>query len=173
MSLTSSSDQLAQRVQALWLAVCELVVTVHEDRPQDSDLALVDDLAEKVSELQSDVDAAQQLLRSAPAVTMLPASLPEVTAALDRASTRYWRDLRGYEATRQLRATARSRGRQWQAWRRSVEQAEEACEEPLQGAVDALREAWSVLAELVALRLLPAEGIPAGGHDIGTTTRTP
>jgi sugar phosphate isomerase/epimerase len=154
VSLAASTDELRTRVESLWLTVCELVVTVHEDRPTDSGLAAVDDLAERVSELQADVDDARQAVLRTDTIIVLPGTLPTVSRAVGRAQTRYWRDLCGYEPVRQLRTATRTRGADWHAWRRSVGQALDACEEPLRAAETAVQDAWAGLAELVSLGLL-------------------
>jgi len=144
---------LGRSLDELWFAVCELVVTVHEDRPAGSDLAVVDDLAERVSELQADVHAARRA--AAEPSSTVPQGFDAIGIHLARAGTRYWRDFRAHAPVAHLRAAARSRGVEWQAWRGSVEEAVERIESPLAGATAELRAGWHEVAELLRLGAAP------------------
>jgi len=139
MTLPEAASRLAASVEDVWLSVCELVLTVYEDRPSGCDLAAVDDLSERVSELQGDVAAARVLL--SPGGPLLPA-LPSVAAHLDAAHRRYWRDMRGYRAVAALREASRRRGGGLPAWQCAVEASAARCEEPLTAAVTALNACW-------------------------------
>lgn len=145
MTLITAEQTLIRAVEQLWQAVCELVLIVHEDRPHDADLAVVDDLAEQVSELQGEVAAARQLLRAAEGrmVAELVPSLPQVGAQLDAAGRRYWRWLRSHAPVAELRRTARrNRGCELVGWQQSVEASAERCEEPLAACAAAMHACW-------------------------------
>jgi hypothetical protein len=139
MTLPAAVDGLAASIEDLWQSVSELVLTVHEDRPADSDLAAVDELSERVSELQGDVAAARTLVRAADPLVPV---LPRVAALLDGAGRRYWRDVRGYSAVAALRGAARRRGGDLPAWRGAVEAGALRCEHPFAATATALNACW-------------------------------
>jgi len=153
MSLSTAVQTLRTSVADLNAAVSELVMIVHEDRPTGSDLAMVDHLAEVVSELQAGVVAASSTLAALTDPRQLPERLPLIDRELDSASVRYWRDLRGYEPTVELRRSARGRGGEWRTWPGSVQASVMQCEEPLVAASSAVRAAWREIGELLTLYL--------------------
>jgi hypothetical protein len=151
MTIPTAEQALYDGVERLWQAVSELVLTVHEDRPVDTDLVVVDDLAEQVSELQGDIAAVREILepaRAADADTF--ARLPYVAARLDAAGTRYWRELRAYGPVGELRRAARRGGGEFSAWQRSVDASVQRCEEPLTDCVAALHARWRELCRPLA-----------------------
>lgn len=174
MSMTSALTDLGTALQTLTEAVDELVVTVHEDRPTGSDVAVVDHLVETVSEVQGAVARARTATREAAPVE-LARLLPDVDESVDEAVVRYWCDLRAHRPSGHLRRTASERGREWQAWQASVERAQDRCSEPLAAARLAVRRGWQEIGELVSLRLLPDPGPPAAPESADspftTTTR--
>jgi hypothetical protein len=138
MTLVGAEQVLARAVEQLWQAVGELALTVYEDRPAAADLAVVDDLAEQVSELQGEVAAARGVLRAA-----LVPDLPELAAHLDAATRRYWRRMRAYAPVAELRRAARRSGdAELAAWQRSVETGAARCEEPLAACATAVNACW-------------------------------
>jgi hypothetical protein len=139
MTLSAAAARLTRSVDELWHAVAELALTVHEDRPAGTDLAVVDELAEQVSELQGDVAAVRDLLR--PGEPLVPA-LPGIAAHLDVAERRYWRDVRGYAAVAELRAAGRRHGGGLPAWRGAVEASALRCEVPFAVTATALNACW-------------------------------
>ena len=153
MSLTRADAALAAAGDELWLAVSELAVTVHEDRPAASDLAVVDDLAERVSELQGTAHQIRELCRSGQ-VLQMPARLDAIAALADAAETYYWHALRSHDPVAKLRAASRGRGDEWLAWRRSVEDAVRRCEPPLGELAGALRVAWHEVGALLSLGMV-------------------
>lgn len=144
MTVPTIHAQLAGAADDLWQAVAELALTVHEDRPAGSDLAAVDDLAERVSELQADVAAARDMLRDGD--PMVP-RLAHFAAHLDAAHLRYWRDLRSFSAVSALRGAARRRGGELPAWQGSVEVGAARCEQPFAVAVATLNAWWQELCQ--------------------------
>jgi hypothetical protein len=140
--------------------VCELVMIVVEDRPRSSDLAMVDDLTETVTELQGAVAEASEAISGVPDPRNLPETLPPVADALQAAQLRYWRDLRSYECIAELRRAARGRGSEWASWHRSVEASAQRCEQPLARAASALSAGWQEIAELLTLYLPAVSSAP-------------
>ncbi len=144
MTLITAQQALSRAVEELWQAVGELALIVYEDRPRDADLAVVDDLAEQVSELQGEVAAARQLLRVAEGRTVaeLVPCLPEVSAHLDATARRYWRRLRAHTPVAELRRAARSRRGELPGWQHSVDDSAARCEEPLVACAAAMHACW-------------------------------
>jgi hypothetical protein len=149
VTLPAAASRLTASVDELWRSVSELVLTVHEDRPAGSDLAAVDELSERVSELQGEVAAARTLLR--PGEPLVPA-LPDIAAHLDAAQRRYWRDMRGYAAVAVLRGTSRRHGGGLPAWRGAVEASAARCEEPFAMTATALNACWQEICQLLMPR---------------------
>jgi hypothetical protein len=143
MTLPAVHAQLTVAVERLWGAVSELVLIAHEDRPKDADLAVVDDLGERVSELQGDVAAARALLRD----DLLVPRLPEVAAHLDAALLRYWRDLRSYPAVSALNRAVRRQGGELPVWGATVEASAARCEEPFDVIVATLNTCWQEICQ--------------------------
>jgi hypothetical protein len=144
MTLPATHAHLTVAVEGLWQAVSELALIVHEDRPTATDLAAVDDLAERVSELQGDVAEARALLSNDGA--FVP-SLPRFAAHLDAAQLRYWRDLRSFPAVSALRQAARRQGGELLAWWGSVEASAARCEEPFAATASALNACWQEICQ--------------------------
>lgn len=157
MTMASAQIQLQRQLEGLWEAVTELAVTVLEDQPADARTALVDDLADTVSDLQGDVHHALDRLRGSRSRLALAELLPDIGCTVDRARTRYWRDLRGYRPVAALRGAALAHGSDWRAWQRSVERAQGRIEEPLVRVDSALQAGVAEVSQLVALGLLPVE----------------
>lgn len=152
MTIQAAQARLGLAAEGLWQAICELVLTVHEDRPDASDLAAVDDLAERVSELQGEVAQARALLSGGqPIVSWLPG----VAAHLQAADLRYWRDLRSFGAVSALRAAARHRGGELPSWAGSVEASAAHCAEPLTAAAVAVNTCWQEICQPLMSRRLP------------------
>jgi hypothetical protein len=179
MSLSTALHTMRDKVAALNSTVAELVMIVHEDRPTDSELAVVDHLGEVVSELQAGVVEASTELAAIVDTKHLPERLPAIDNALSDCALRYWRDLRRYEARAELRRSARSRGVEWRTWQGSLEASELRCEEPLTGALATVRASWREIGELLCLYLPAPTPVassaspptPAGGtNPISTTT---
>lgn len=143
MTLSAAAAQLSLAVENLWLSVSELALTVQEDRPAASDLAAVDDLAERVTELQAELAAARTLVGDGGGA-LVPA-LPRIAAHIDAANLRYWRDLRSFTALTALRQVARRRGGELSAWQTIVEAGADRCEKPLTDATSALNVCWQEL----------------------------
>jgi hypothetical protein len=144
MTLPAVHAQLTVAVEGFWQAVSELVLIVHEDRPGDADLAAVDDLGERVTELQGEVAAARALLRDG---DLLVPRLPQVAARLDAALLRYWRDLRSYPAVSALRQAVRRQGGELPSWEATVEASAARCEEPFAAVAATLNACWQEICQ--------------------------
>jgi hypothetical protein len=153
MSLTTALAELQSTNCALQQSIAELVMTVHEDRPKDSDIAAVDALCEVVLEVQASAAAAGSVIDSIADVRNLPSALARVHSATSECALRYWRDLRSHGALSRLRTTASRRGVEWRTWQGSVEQSELRCEAPLQRSTESVETAWREIGELLSLYL--------------------
>jgi hypothetical protein len=175
MSLESAHTELRSRCRDLAQAVTELVTIVHEDRPQGSEIAVIDALTETVSELQAATVRAHELVGQVPEPRVLPAYLGRIDEAVRSAERTYWRDLRAFGPLSQLRLAARRSGREWRTWQRSVEASQLRCELPIHEATEAVRLAWREAAELLGLYLPPPTyaSEPAVASVAGPTTRRP
>jgi hypothetical protein len=173
MSMTSALADLRSSLAGLAEAVDELAVTSLEDQPTDNKAAVADVLAEFVSEIQGAVARARRAIADVKPA-QLPIVLPDVHAAVDEATTRYWRDLCAHRPVAELRRAATERGREWQAWEASIQRATAQCEQPLAAVRRAVRDAWQEISELVSLRLLPAHTDNAtDDHSCSTSSRRP
>jgi hypothetical protein len=161
MSMTTAFAELQSANSALQQSIAELVMTVHEDRPGDSDIAAVDALCEVVLEVQASAAAAGSVIDSIADVRNLPSALARVHSATSECALRYWRDLRSHGALSRLRTTARRRGIEWRTWQGSVEQSELRCEAPLQRSMESVETAWREVGELLSLYLLNPTEQPA------------
>jgi len=142
----NSQEQLAEAATRLWEAVMELAVTVFEDHPADTNLVMIDDLMERVSELQGACDAIRR------GVDRPDSGRADVLAVVDEAADAaviaYWRDLRSYRPIFELRRAARMRSPEWRGWATGVEQALEHCAQPIDDMRAAIRAAWQALSLL-------------------------
>lgn len=139
---TTHRDELSLRVRDLWQAVTELTVIAFEDRPHDLDLIAVDELCDRVSDLQGQVHA----LQGACAGHDDPGeSLPAIGELLEQAGTTYWRELRCGRPLAELTVTGRRRNDEFTAWAQSLGACLQHCEEPLLQATAAWRLAWPEL----------------------------
>jgi hypothetical protein len=146
MTQQRARADLVAAVHDLWAAVGELVLIALEDTPSPSDLVVVDDLVDAVSGLQGDVAACQDLLAPI-SLTLSMQTMAALQHQLAAASFRYWRGIRAYEPTAQLRSAARRRGGEWTAWLGSVQESAARCEAPLWAAESACNSAWVELTE--------------------------
>jgi hypothetical protein len=177
MSLESALARLRSCCRDLSLAVSELVTIVHEDRPPDSDVAVIDALTETVSELQSSAVAAAELVDHVAEPRALPARLGAIDAAVADCATTYWRDLRAFRPISQLRVAARRGDLEWRTWQKSVEASQQRCELPLFETHAAVRTAWTEAAEILGLYLPSPQTSPdpdaVTTAVAGPTTRRP
>ncbi len=177
MSLESAHAGLRARCRDLAEAVTELVTIVHEDRPQGSEIAVIDALTETVSELQAATVQANELLAQVAEPRALTTYLGPIDEAVAAAERIYWRDLRAFAPLSELRHAARRGSREWRTWQRSVETSQLRCELPMQETTAAVRAAWRETAELLGLYLprplTPYVSEPAKALFADPTTRRP
>lgn len=167
MSLGSAVIDLRNVTSTLEQAVSELVMIAHEDRPVGSEVAIVDHLAETVSELQSAAVLAARHVAEIGGPRALPNHLPDVDEAVAGCSTTYWRDLRSYAVLHDLRRTASRRGVEWRTWQQSIELSLLRCEAPVLQATRSVRSAWQEVGELLTHYLTPPgeAAAPGAGTD--------
>jgi hypothetical protein len=157
MSLGTALHDLRVAQVDLRQGVLELTMTVHEDRPLHSGVALIDNFAEVVSEFQGEVAAVGEALDAIATSRQLPAHLAAVDATVAHAMSRYWRDLRAHDPLAKLRLTVRDRGSEWRTWESSMEESLKRCEQPLFVMSATVQAAWSEVAELLCLYLPSGE----------------
>jgi hypothetical protein len=162
MSLETAHAELRLRCRELVLSVGELVTIVHEDRPPASEIAVIDHLAESVSELQGAAMRAAEQLDLVIDPRTLPERMGRVDEALAQCHASYWRELGGFRPLAALRRTAREHDLEWRTWQRSVEQSMNRCETALDAAAAAGRAAWREIAELLVHYGRTAAGRPWG-----------
>jgi hypothetical protein len=140
MTLQNSAACLQRAVASLWDAVSELALICFEDQPDSAGLAGVDDLSERISELQADVAAARELCArpDRPLADWLAPS----DQHLRRADLAFWRDLQAAVPLNRLQVITRRAGGQWPAWLRSIRQSAERVKEPLNDVTAALNACW-------------------------------
>ena len=183
MSLRSALDDLRESHAALRQATFELVMTVHEDRPLRSEVAVMDHVAEVVSEFQASVVVAGAALDATAQERGLTEQLPVVDGAIAEASERYWGQLRAHAPVAELRRAARGGTAEWRRWQGSLEQSLQRCEEPLTRSSASVRSAWREVGALLGLYLpdlpssrgRPPDDLPrlTSVEDSSTTTRRP
>jgi hypothetical protein len=166
---TTYRDELTARVRDLWQAVTELTVIAFEDRPRHVDLIAVDDLCDRVSDLQGLVHE----LRQACSAEGDPAEqLDRAGHLLHKITTSYWRELRAGRPLEDLTVASRRRSDELNAWSHSLAVAVAQCEEPLHLATTAWRLSWPEL-----LRIKRTESIslidPQVQHDPNSTVEVP
>lgn len=149
MSLESAHAELRLRCRELVLTHGELVTIVHEDRPPGSEIAVIDHLAESVSELQAAALQAAEQLELVADPRSLPERMSRVDEALARCHATYWRELGAFRPLAALRRTAREHGLEWRTWQRSVELSMSRSETALDAAAAAARAAWQEIGELL------------------------
>jgi hypothetical protein len=157
MSLGTALHDLRVAQVDLRQAVLELTMTVHEDRPLHSGVALIDNFAEVVSEFQGGVAAVGDALAAIPGSRQLPASMAAIDASVADSTMRYWRDLRAHDPLARLRLTVLDRGTEWRTWESSVEESLKRCEQPILVMSGTVQAAWCEVAELLCLYLPSGE----------------
>lgn len=164
--MNTALDELRTAITDLQRALAELVMTVREDQPEDSDLAALDSLAEAVCEVQAAAAAAGEQIDAVADAWQLPVALPLIDAAVAQCISRYWHDLRTYDSVHRLRLATRGRGREWVTWHRGLEESKLRCEGPLQRSGTAVSAAWREIGETLSLylRSMPASQIAIHSH---------
>ena len=155
MSLGSAVNDLRTVTADLASAVAELVMITYEDRPTGSELAVVDRLAETVSEVQSSAVLAGQRVAEIRDPRTLPLHLDAIDAAIAAAAITYWRDLRSFDAVHDLRRAAAKQGIEWRTWVQSIELSLVRCEPPVLAASATVAAAWREVGELLTHYLKP------------------
>ena len=136
-------------------------MTALDDRPCDSEIAVIDHHLETLLELQASVVQAGTDLCVIVDSRGLPAAMPRIGSATSECALRYWRDVRAYPVVSRLRATARGRGTEWRTWQRSLEDSELRCEAPLLRSIESVQLAWREIGELLCLYLPHVSEQPA------------
>ena len=134
---STHSEELTARVRDLWRAVTVLTVIALEDRPPSVDLIAVDDLCDRICDLQGLVHQLREAGRSVDPV----GSLEATGELLDQVACTYWRDLRAGRAFLELTLGDRRRSEELDAWSHCLDVALTECEEPLLQAAGASRRA--------------------------------
>lgn len=132
---------LIDAAEALKAAVVELAVTVFDCQPARADLVFIDDLMERVSELQAAVETIRAAMTAGPDGRLNAGGISAADAAADLAAVMYWRDLQGFRTGYELRRTA-GRPPGWREWAAGVQKALDRCADPILNMRAAVRAAW-------------------------------
>lgn len=183
MALRAQLRTLARRLRDLRETVGELRLAVSEDRPYEPDVALVDRVEDRVTDLQGAVEEALAALAPVLAARGRPSepmgvdqageALVSCQAALEGARVTYWRDLVSYDALSLLLAFGREQGGEWQAWSASVKESIDRCQAPLAAVAAALEQSWREVAERAGLAGVQVRTTTIGQHITVPRQRSP
>jgi hypothetical protein len=134
MSLARDLAGLCVRQRELADHLRQLRVTVCEDRPRGSDLALIDHWADTLDDMQALAreavlagDRGQQAAAPPAELSRLGQALVLCQEAHQELGERLWADLLAFERMLELRVAARRHGGEWGPWAGSVETALRLC----------------------------------------------
>jgi len=153
VALESTFRELFSELKKLQDTLVALRLTVSEDRPRRSDVALVDHLEDTILNLMGTLEEALKGARAAQNAVAHHVDLDGARRALTVCQERFHRielefsaDLVSYEKLRDLASLA-ARGGEWHSWANSVKQGIEQCRQPLDGSGKALAACWQEIAE--------------------------
>jgi len=170
MTMQRALTQLDGALVELWCAVGELIIIVVEsqpqpakkaaglelvdlrsilrvDRPRPVGLAVVDDMAALVSDIQGDVAAARTYL-AADAAHELP-RLSSINERVQAVNLRYWHKLRTFDAIAQLKASTRRAEPEWVTFEKTLVASIIRCQAPLENVVVAMHDCWQEVEQLI------------------------
>jgi hypothetical protein len=128
-------------------------LTVVEDKPQRGDVVLVDRLGNAIEDLLGWAEEAVSAAIEAEQAVAHPLDTHRARQSLTLCQERFAHlarehlDLTSYERMAELMRFGRGRRGEWQAWTRSVRQALEECQPPLEDVNRALFRCWQEIAE--------------------------
>jgi hypothetical protein len=149
MGLELASQHLQAALKRLRDALADLRVTIAEDCPASSEVALVDQFENSAIDLMGLVEEALEAVgRDARTVhpsgraTAVRDSLLLAHQRLNQVEREYRNKLAAYDSIYSLRRLGRERGGEWRSWGGAVKEAIERCAAPLDAAHDSVRECW-------------------------------
>jgi hypothetical protein len=164
---------LARELRGLRETAAELCLAVVEDRPARPDVALVDRLEERVTDVAGEIDEALDAVGRVAVgaargdlvdVRVAGDALARSQARLDVARAIFWEDVASYEGLAGLVAFVAERGGEWSGWMAAVQQALRRCRTRLASAGQAQGRAWHEVAERAALAGVNVHTTTVGQH---------
>lgn len=169
MALDRAFDQLGLHLGALREGLASLRTTVVEDKPLNSDVALVDAFGDAAEDLLGWLEEAQLAAAEAGDAARSPADLNAARGALTLCQERYnliahrfTSDLVVYERIGELVRLGRVRGGEWRGWSRGVREALEWCRPPIYETNEALFACWREIAERATAPTLAVQATVVG-----------
>lgn len=152
MPIEATFRELAASLQKLNDVVNALHITL-EDKPQNDEAAVADDMTDQTLELLGMVHDAHRAAFRAWQAWKHPVDLDSVRGSLSACQKQFHRieqsylgNLVSYEKLRELIRVA-GRGKEWAGWASSTKEGIEQCRVPLEAASKALAACWQELAE--------------------------
>jgi hypothetical protein len=182
MGLEAAFQRLQVELTQLREALSELRVTVMEDCPLDSEVALVDHFADSVTDLLGLVEEALEAIGSA-ALVQGPSGRAGATRAalllthrrMHRLLQDYRNKLAAYDHIYSLGQLGRERGGEWRSWCNVVKEAIERCATPLDAVHAAIRDCWEQGTDGVVftgvISQAPSRGQPPGSTEVTTASK--
>lgn len=169
MALDATFRQLTTSLQRLHDVVNALQITL-EDKPQNDEAAVADDLADKALEVLGFVHEAQQAalrarqaLKSPPDMDQARTSLTLCQERFHKIGQNYAMNLVSYEKLKELMRVG-ERGKEWAGWSSGTKQGIEQCRVPLESADEALAACWQELAERLGTMSISVRSTNIGQH---------
>jgi hypothetical protein len=149
MGLELALQRLQVGLKGLRDALADLRVTIAEDCPVSSEVALVDQFENSAIDLMGLVEEALGAIgRDARTIhpfgraAAVRDSLLLAHRRLNQVEREYRNKLVAYDSICSLRRLGRERGGEWRSWGSAVKEAIEHCAAPLDNAHDGIRECW-------------------------------
>jgi len=176
VALEATFRELYTQFHRLQDTLLALRLTVVEDRPLKSDVALVDQLEDSILDQMGLLDEGLKAAQAAQKAVGHPADLGQARSALTTCQERFHgierqfsADLVSYEKLKDL-ASLGARGGEWRPWAISVKQGIEQCRQPLDAASKALAACWQEIAERVGMTSISVQATNIGQKIVAEAT---
>jgi hypothetical protein len=158
VTLQVAVTDVYSNVLALHEELNGLRTMIVEDRPLESDLALIDLFGEMIDDLLGRLEEAIVAVTEAQRASCAPIDLDIVNRAiglsqehLSQVSQRFMFELSSYERMSELWRVGRERGGEWWSWSGAVRAAIGSCQQPLFQAQQAYIRCWQELVNQASL----------------------